>query len=244
HRGGQPTHPPVSPRRYRRRSRSRVFSESTSESRRTSTWTIRDPFVATSSGRTPPGARSATLVADTANPSFRRAALDTLSASRRSGSAVGSRGEPRFLNPSMHPDSGAGGFKAPVELSISVVLSLNLPQRCLLYLLDRGDLREDDPAAQEVTQDRIAEAIGTRRAHVSRAMTKMEASGLVRTGKVHVAGESRRRLAYFLREPGLRTAASTRSELEEETVRVTDLQGLESKRHLYEVPRLLSRRRR
>ena len=129
-----------------------------------------------------------------------------------------------------------------MELSISVVRSPNLPQRCLLYLLDRGDLREDDPAAQEVTQDRIAEAIGARRAHVSRAMGKMETSGLLKTGKVHVAGESRRRLAYFLTEPGLRKAQSIRKEVEEEKVLVTDLEGQESERRLYEVPRLLSRR--
>jgi len=51
HRRGQRTNTRVSPSRYRLRIRSRVFSESTSESRRTSTWTIRDPFVATRSGR-------------------------------------------------------------------------------------------------------------------------------------------------------------------------------------------------
>ena len=130
-----------------------------------------------------------------------------------------------------------------MELSTRVAgFPLILPQRCLLYLLDRGDLREDDPAAQEATQDRIAEAIGARRAHVSRAMTRMRAEGLLTTGKVHVAREPRRRLAYFLTEAGLRKAQSIRKEVEEERLPVVDLGGNESERRLYEVPLLLSRR--
>lgn len=130
-----------------------------------------------------------------------------------------------------------------MELSTRVVgFPLTLPQRCLLYLLDRGDLREDDPAAQEASQDRIAAAIGVRRAHVSRAMTRMRAEGLLTTGKVHVAREPRRRLAYFLTETGLRKAQSIRKEVEEERLPVVDLEGKESERRLYEVALLLSRR--
>ena len=130
-----------------------------------------------------------------------------------------------------------------MELSTRVAgPRLTLPQRCLLYLLDRGDLREDDPAAQEATQDWIAEAIGARRAHVSRAMGKLVKQGLLKTAKVHVAREPRRRLAYFLMEAGLRRAQSIRQQLEEERLLVTDLQGNESERRLYEVPLLLPRR--
>ncbi len=130
-----------------------------------------------------------------------------------------------------------------MELSTSVVgFRLTLPHRCLLYLLDRGDLHEDDPAAQEVTQDWIAESIGARRAHVSRAMGRLMKEGLLKTAKVHVAREPRRRLAYFLTEAGLRRAQSIRKQLEEERVVVIDLQGIESERRLYEVPLLLPRR--
>lgn len=130
-----------------------------------------------------------------------------------------------------------------MELSTLVVgFPLTLPQRCLLYLLDRGDLREEDPAAQEATQDWIAEAIGARRAHISRAMGKMGAQGLLKTAKVHVAGEPRRRLAYFLSEAGLRRAQSIRAIAEEERLTVVDLEGNERERRLYEVPLLLPRR--
>ncbi|TLZ64642.1 MAG: hypothetical protein E6K16_03945 [Methanobacteriota archaeon] len=121
-------------------------------------------------------------------------------------------------------------------------LRLTLPQRCLLFLLDRGDLREDDPAAQEVTQDRIAEAIAAQRAHVSRAMGKLAAQGLLRTAKVHVRREPRRRLAYFLTEDGMRRAQAIRKQVEEERVLVTDLQGNEAERRLYEIALLLPRR--
>ena len=130
-----------------------------------------------------------------------------------------------------------------MELSTSVVgLRLTLPQRCLLYLLDRGDLREDDPAAQDATQDRIADAIGARRAHVSRAMGKLAKEGLLKTAKVHVKREARRRLAYFLMDAGLRRAQSVRKEVEEERIVVIDLDGNESRRRLYEVSLLLPRR--
>jgi len=44
-----------------------------------------------------------------------------------------------------------GTFKPPVELSTSVGLSPTVPERCLLYLLDRVGAREDEPGAQELT---------------------------------------------------------------------------------------------
>src|SRR3990170_4451540 len=72
-----------------------------------------------------------------------------------------------------------------------------VPDHCLLYLADRADVREDEPAAQDLTQERIAEALSVRRPHVSRAMGKLGARGLVKTAKVHVRGETRRRLADF-----------------------------------------------
>ena len=117
-----------------------------------------------------------------------------------------------------------------------------VPDHCLLYLADRADVREDEPAAQDLTQERIAEALSVRRPHVSRAMGRLGARGLVKTAKVHVRGETRRRLAYFLTEEGLRRAQALRRRLEEETVVTVDLQGGENRRRLYEVALLLPRR--
>ena len=117
-----------------------------------------------------------------------------------------------------------------------------LPDRCLLRLLDRADLAPGDPAVEELTQDRIADALRARRAHVSRAMRKLAARGLVREAKVHVPGGSRRRVAYFLTDEGRRRALEVRRRVEELPVVVVDLEGRESTRRLYEVPALLPRR--
>jgi len=119
---------------------------------------------------------------------------------------------------------------------------LRLPDRCLLYLLDRADVLEGDPRAQDVTQARVAEVVGAPRPHVSRAMSRMGARGLVKTAKVHVRGEPRRRLAYFLTEEGLRRSKTLRREVEEIRVVVVDLDGRETNRKLFEVPSLLPRR--
>ena len=135
-----------------------------------------------------------------------------------------------------------GGFKPPVELSTLVGLRITLPDECLLYLLDRGDLREDDPLAQEATQDRISQVLAARRSHVSRAMGRLRARGFVKTAKVHVAGQARRRLAYFLTEAGLRRGQALRRKVEEQRLPVVDLQGQVSERRLYEVRLLLPRR--
>ena len=129
-----------------------------------------------------------------------------------------------------------------MELSTLVGLRITLPDECLLYLLERGDLREDDPLAQEATQDRISQVLAARRSHVSRAMGRLRARGFVKTAKVHVAGQARRRLAYFLTEAGLRRGQALRRKVEEQRLPVVDLQGQESERRLYEVRLLLPRR--
>ena len=115
-------------------------------------------------------------------------------------------------------------------------------ERCLLYLLDRADVAEDLPGADALVQDRIAESLGIRRAHVSRAVVRFRASGLVRAAHVHVRGATRRRLAYFLTDAGLRRAKDVRRRFEERRVVVIDTSGAESERRLYEVPLLLPRR--
>jgi len=144
----------------------------------------------------------------------------------------------------MRFESALGRFKSPVELSTPVGLPPTVPERCLLYLLDRVDVREDDAGAQELTQVRIAEALLIRRSHVSRAMGRLQARGLVKPAKIHVRGEPRRRLAHFLTEEGLRRSQALRRRFEEERVTVVDVQGKESSRRLYEVRLLLPKRTR
>jgi len=119
---------------------------------------------------------------------------------------------------------------------------ITLPDRCLLYLLDRVEVAPGDAAAEDLVQDPVAVALRARRAHVSRAMGRLGARGLVRGEKVHVRGGRRRRIAYFLTDEGRRRALAVRRRVEELPVVVVDLEGRESTRRLYEVPALLPRR--
>ncbi len=116
------------------------------------------------------------------------------------------------------------------------------PERCLIYLLERAGVQEHDRAAEQLTQDYIAEMNRMRRSHVSRAMTRLMKRGLVRTDRVHVRSSRTRKLAYFLTERGLREAKELRQRLEEVRVVVVDLEGNENERPLYEVPNMLPKR--
>ncbi len=115
-------------------------------------------------------------------------------------------------------------------------------ERCLLYLLDRADVLENEPRARELTLARIPEGARVPRPQASRAMGRLRDRGLVKETKVHVRGEARRRVGFVLTEAGLREAQALRRRLEEERVVLVDLEGRESERRLYEVPLLLPKR--
>jgi tetratricopeptide (TPR) repeat protein len=115
-------------------------------------------------------------------------------------------------------------------------------ERCLLCLLDRVHVETDSPAAEELTQDRIADVIRDRREHVSRAMKNLRLKGLVRTVKIRAGGRTRKVTAYFLTDDGARRAREVRKHVEEMWVVVRDFSGRESKMRLYEVAALLPQR--
>ncbi len=115
-------------------------------------------------------------------------------------------------------------------------------ERCLLCLLDRAHVEEDSPAAEELTQDRIADMIRDRREHVSRAMKNLHLKGLVRTAKIRAGGRTRKVTAYFLTDDGARRAREVRKHVEEMRVVVRDFSGRESEMRLYEVAALLPQR--
>ena len=115
-------------------------------------------------------------------------------------------------------------------------------ERCLLCLLDRVHVEIDSPAAEELTQDRIADVIRDRREHVSRAMKNLRLKGLVRTVKIRAGGRTRKVTAYFLTDDGARRAREVRKHVEEMWVVVRDFSGRESKMRLYEVAALLPQR--
>jgi tetratricopeptide (TPR) repeat protein/DNA-binding MarR family transcriptional regulator len=123
-----------------------------------------------------------------------------------------------------------------------MALRVNLPERCLLYLLDRAGARGDDSDAEKLAQASIAEALHARQAHVSRAMRRVCARGCAKIVKIHVRGRGKRRLAYMLTSKGLREAKEQRQRLEDAIVNVIDLEGSEKEIRLREVYALLPRR--
>ena len=115
-------------------------------------------------------------------------------------------------------------------------------ERCLLCLLDLSRADEDSHAAEELTQEAIANVIRDRREHVSRAMKNLRLRGLVRTAKIRAVGKARKVTAYFLTDEGIRRAREVRKRIEEMKVVVRDLSGRESRMRLYQVANLLPQR--
>ena len=115
-------------------------------------------------------------------------------------------------------------------------------ERCLLYLLDRVGVTRSDPASEQLVQDRIAEGIGARRPHVSRALNKLKRAGLVDAEMIHVRGRGRRILGYFLTSKGVREAGAVKKRAEEKKVTVVDLKGKERRLRLYEARSLFARK--
>jgi len=119
---------------------------------------------------------------------------------------------------------------------------VNLPERCLLYLLDRAGARGDDSDAEKLAQVSIAEALHARQAHISRAMRRLCARGCAKIVKIHVRGRGKRRLAYMLTSKGLREARELRQRFEDAIVDVIDLEGSERECRIRDVYALLPRR--
>ncbi len=123
-----------------------------------------------------------------------------------------------------------------------MALEVTVAERCLLYLLDRVGIAKSDPASEQLVQDRIAEVIGARRPHVSRALNQLARAGHVDIEKVHVRGKNRRVLGYFLTPNGVRKAGGIKRLVEEKKVTVVDLEGNEKRLRLFEARSLLARK--
>jgi len=128
-----------------------------------------------------------------------------------------------------------------VELSTLVTLEITMRERCLIYLLDRAEVKEHDLGAARLVQDAVGTSLNASRAHISRAMNALCADGCARTSKIHFKGENRRKVAYFLTEKGLGRAKELRRRLEAAKVRVIDAEGIESERTIGEITSMLPR---
>jgi tetratricopeptide (TPR) repeat protein/DNA-binding MarR family transcriptional regulator len=86
-----------------------------------------------------------------------------------------------------------------------LVISQN--ERILLHLSELDRYRDDPDVPMGVSQEGIAQRLGTQVFNASRSLSSLESEGLVFDRLAHVRGAPKRRRAYFLTEKG-RTAAS------------------------------------
>lgn len=109
----------------------------------------------------------------------------------------------------------------------------------LLHLLDMDKYREMAQVPLGASQEGIALALGTQVHNASRALSALEAEGLVSDRLAHVRGAPRRRRAYFLTEKGRQAADSTRERVERSDAKFRE-DGVTKQLPLGEIARRLS----
>lgn len=92
-----------------------------------------------------------------------------------------------------------------------IVASQN--ERILLHLLENERCRDDVEVPMDVCQEGIAKRLGTQVHNASRALSSLQADGLVSDRLAHVRGAPKRRRAYFLTEKGRRAVGSIKADL-------------------------------
>jgi tetratricopeptide (TPR) repeat protein/DNA-binding MarR family transcriptional regulator len=92
-----------------------------------------------------------------------------------------------------------------------LVVSQN--ERILLHLSELDKYRDDPDVPMGVSQEGIAQKIGTQVVNASRALSSLESEGLVFDRLAHVRGAPRRRRAYFLTEKGKAAANAIRADI-------------------------------
>ena len=97
-------------------------------------------------------------------------------------------------------------------LMARLVISQN--ERLLLHLLETDKYRDMAQVPMTLCQEGIAKALGTKVHNVSRALSPLEADGLVTDRLSHVQGARRRRRTYVLTEKGRVAAEAIRERVE------------------------------
>ncbi len=103
--------------------------------------------------------------------------------------------------------------------------SVTVNERLLLHLLECSSNRDVMDAPFALTQEGIAQALGIRVNHVSRAVKALQEQRCVTESTAHVHGESRKRKVYLINHEGLTAAQSLARELARRTATVKDGRG-------------------
>lgn len=118
-----------------------------------------------------------------------------------------------------------------------LVVSQN--DRILLLLSEMDRYRDEPEVPLTVSQEGIAQRLDTQVHNASRALSILQAEGLVADRLAHVRGAPKRRRAYFLTEKGRQAALALRSDLEKRLV-VLDIAGTVQELPMDEALRKLS----
>jgi tetratricopeptide (TPR) repeat protein/DNA-binding MarR family transcriptional regulator len=97
-------------------------------------------------------------------------------------------------------------------------LRMSQNERLLLNLLELDRYRDSAEVPMALSQEGLAKVLRTQVHNISRALSSLEADGLVTDRLAHVRGAPRRRRAYFLTEKGRRMAEEIRAGLMKERV--------------------------
>lgn len=92
-------------------------------------------------------------------------------------------------------------------------LSVSQNERILLHLAELDRYRDEADVPMAASQEGIAQRLGTQVFNASRALSALEAEGLVFDRLAHVRGAPKRRRAYFLTDKGRLTVNSLRADL-------------------------------
>lgn len=92
-------------------------------------------------------------------------------------------------------------------------LSISQNERILLHLAEFDRYRDEPDVPMGVSQEGIAQRLGIQVFNASRALSSLEAEGLVFDRLAHVRGAPKRRRAYFLTEKGRAAAGSIRADI-------------------------------
>ncbi len=97
---------------------------------------------------------------------------------------------------------------------------VTVEKRLLLYLKEYLRYNDKFEVPVDITQEGIAEALGIRQHHVSRAITTLVDNGMVYERTAHIKGKKRRRKAYFLTQESIPYLEELEQEIGSQTVTV------------------------
>ncbi|MEF8873368.1 MAG: tetratricopeptide repeat protein [Candidatus Thermoplasmatota archaeon] len=105
------------------------------------------------------------------------------------------------------------------------MVSYTYQDKIILHLASQKGDREASEVSSRITQQGIAERIGTDIPYTNRILKDLLSEGIVQCETKHVVGLKRRRKVYFLTSKGQREARDIKERLEEESVTVRTDEG-------------------